>query len=159
MTVSPAPIITLRPAVEAEQALIVTMIREAEINPLGIDWRRFLVAEIDRQVVGIGQIKPHGDGSRELASIAVSPTYQGQGIARLIIEALLEREKGDLYLMCESSLVGFYDRFGFVEVTRRRELPRYFRRMSLMASVVMPVYSLITREKVRLAFMRRLAQA
>ena len=43
----------------------------AGLNPFSLGWPRFLVAEDGGRVVGVAQIKPHGDGSRELASLAV----------------------------------------------------------------------------------------
>jgi N-acetylglutamate synthase-like GNAT family acetyltransferase len=103
----------LRPATQADQAAIKQIVREARINPTGLAWKRFLVAVADGQIVSVGQVKPHFDGSRELASIATVPARQGQGFAGRIIGELLDRERGDLYLVCGSTLVRFYERFGF----------------------------------------------
>ena len=51
---------------------------------------RFALAiDEHRRMAGIGQVKPHGDGTCEMASIAVVPAYRGQGVARLVIEGLL----------------------------------------------------------------------
>ncbi len=80
---------------------------------MSLDWRRFVIAEDGGEIVGISQVKQHGDGSRELASIAVIPERRGQGIARKIIEHLLEQETGTVYLTCRSPLESFYTRFGF----------------------------------------------
>ncbi len=82
-------------------------------------------------MVGIGQIKPHRDGSRELASIAVIPERRGQGIASAIIRALLEKERGEVYLLCRNELEAFYARFGFRKI-RRDEMTPYFRRITRM---------------------------
>src|SRR4051812_37601455 len=106
-------LVTIRPAVAADQAAIKRIIHEAEINPNHLDWPRFVVAEVGGKVVGVGQVKPHKDGSRELASIAVIPDYQRQGIASRIINTLLAREHEPLYLMCEVKNETFYERFGF----------------------------------------------
>ncbi|NJN43373.1 MAG: GNAT family N-acetyltransferase [Anaerolineae bacterium] len=84
------------------------------------------------EVVGCGQIKPHADGSTELASIVVTPPWQGQGIARSIIEHLLETHHGDLYLMCQSSLGPLYEKFGFQAISEG-EMPAYFRRIKHLA--------------------------
>ncbi len=150
----PMPEIQIRRAVEADQPAITRLVRAANINPMGLDWRRFLVAVHDGQIVGTGQIKVHGDGSRELASIAVSPEFQKQGIARRIIETLLAGEHGTLYLMCESTLEPLYERFGF----RRIEpdaMPPYFRRMVRLAGVMTSVSRVLTHEEFRLSIMRR----
>ena len=111
------PAATLRRATQADQARIRQIIRVAGINPTGLDWRRFRVAESDGIVIGTGQVKPHRDGSRELASIAVVPTYQRQGIASQLIRALLADQTGPLFLMCKDSLQAFYCQFGFQPVT------------------------------------------
>lgn len=113
----------LRPAVEGDQKEIRKMVRAARLNPLGLDWRRFLVVERDGQLLGIGQVKPRGDGSRELASLAVRPAHQGQGIGGTLIRALIAREEGPLYLMCRPPLEGYYVRFGFVRADPDQLLP------------------------------------
>jgi N-acetylglutamate synthase-like GNAT family acetyltransferase len=120
--------IVVRAATAADQPVIRRIVRQARINPTGLAWPRFVVAEADGQVVGTGQVKPHRDGSRELASIATVPLMQHRGVAREIIEALLAREQGALYLVCRAELVPFYERFGF-RVAARRELPAMFRLM------------------------------
>ncbi|MBI5651006.1 MAG: GNAT family N-acetyltransferase, partial [Chloroflexi bacterium] len=80
----------------------------------------------------------HGDGSRELASIATIPARRGQGIARALIEALLARETGTLYLTCRDQLESFYTRFGFCKITRDA-MPPYFRRLIRIVNLIAPV--------------------
>lgn len=127
---------TLRPARETDVAAIKELIHAAGINPLGLDWRRFIVAVDDRdQVIGTGQIKPHGKEVLELASIAVVPEYQGQGLARAIIEHLLKDSPRPLYLTCISSLGPLYEKFGFQAVDYA-DMPRYFQRISKLAGLV-----------------------
>ncbi len=126
---------TLRPAVEAESTQIKALINLVEINPTGLDWKRFLVAVNDAgQVIGCGQIKPHGGGIRELASIAVHPDYQGQGIARAVIEKLLNGSQRPLYLTCLSANEGLYEKFGFRSIAHA-EMPRYYQRLSTLFQV------------------------
>ena len=85
-------------------------------------------------MVGMGQVKSHGDGSRELASIAVVPARQDQGIGTAIIEALLAREPGVvLHLSCRRELEGYYERFGFKRL-EPDSYPPYFRRTTLLVS-------------------------
>ena len=106
------------------------------INPTGLDWRRFVVAVSPQgEVIGCGQVKPHRDGSLELASIAVTPERRGQGVARAIIEHLLAENQGELYLMCRSGLGGLYEKFGF-RVIQPDEMPRYFRKISRLVGLV-----------------------
>lgn len=128
----------LRPATQFDQPIITRIIREANINPMSLDWRRFLVAEEAGAIVGVGQIKMHGDGSRELASIAVIPSHQGRGIARKIIEQLIAQEAGTLYLTCRAQLEPFYARFGFRKI-ERAEMPPYFRRLIRIVNLIAPL--------------------
>ncbi len=140
----------LRPATQLDQPPITRIIREANINPMSLDWHRFLVAEEDGAIIGVGQIKSHGDGSRELASIAVVPSHQGRGIARQIIEALIAQEPGTLYLTCRNQLEPFYTRFGFRKI-ERDEMPPYFSRLIRLANVFMP----LMKHGVRIIVMKR----
>lgn len=118
-----------RPALESESAQIDDLIHEVGINPSGLDWRRFIVAvNAHGVVVGCGQVKPHGKDILELASIAVKPEYRGQGIARKIIEILLERTPRPLYLMCIEHNGPMYVKFGFRSLLLD-EMPRYFQRI------------------------------
>jgi N-acetylglutamate synthase-like GNAT family acetyltransferase len=129
---------TLRPALETESAAIKDLIHSVGINPMGLDWKRFIVAvDAEDQIIATGQIKPHGAHAdiHELASIAVVPEYRGQGLARAIIEYLLKESPRPLYLTCVSTLEQFYNRFGFVSVPHE-EMPRYFQRLSKLANVL-----------------------
>lgn len=124
----------IRPATQLDQPTITRIIHDAGINPMSLDWRRFLVAEDGGAIIGIGQVKPHGDGSRELASIAVIPSRHGQGIARAIIDELLSRESGAVYLTCRDKLESFYARFGFRKIAHN-EMPPDLRRLMRLAGI------------------------
>ena len=127
--------VRIRPASEAEEAGIRDLIHLVGINPMGLDWKRFVVAVNDQdEMLGCGQLKPHGQNVLELASIAVYPENQGKGIARLIIEHLLQNSPRPLYLMCESSLGSFYEKFGFHTISYE-EMPRYFQRISKLVGL------------------------
>ena len=120
---------TIRPAKAEDQPTIRRLIREANINRMNLDWPNFLIAEDGGQVVGIGQVKTHRDGSRELASIAVIRSRQGQGIGSSVVNALLARHGEDvLHLTCERKNEGYYERFGFRRIPRS-EWPAYFARL------------------------------
>jgi N-acetylglutamate synthase-like GNAT family acetyltransferase len=129
----------IRPADKTEFAVIRKLIYRVGINPMGLAWERFLVA-VDEggQIIGCGQVKPHGDGTRELASIAVVPERRGEGIASAIIRRLIEEHPGRLYLTCRASMGKFYERFGFQE-KRKEELTPYFRRVQKLVGFFMRV--------------------
>lgn len=130
---------SLRPAIKEDSPAISKLVREGKINPTGLDWRRFLLAEsADGQVIGCGQIKPHRDGSQELASLVVTGVWRSRGIARALIEALIEEQAGPLYLMCRSNLGPLYERFNF-RALDDEEMPKYFRRISKLAAIIEPL--------------------
>jgi amino-acid N-acetyltransferase len=85
------------------------------------------------RVIGCGQVKPHRDGSQELASIAVLPEYRQRGVASSIIHHLVSTHPAPLYLTCRASLKAFYARFGFRTLSSP-EMPLYFRRIAAIAS-------------------------
>jgi N-acetylglutamate synthase-like GNAT family acetyltransferase len=120
---------TLRPARADDADAIRELIHRVRINPSGLKWERFLLA-VDEQddLIGCGQIKPHRDGTRELASIAVVPERRGQGVARAIIERLLAENEPPLYLTCRASLGVMYQKFGFQPVSYL-QLPIYYQRI------------------------------
>ena len=142
--------IVIRPATAEDQYAITAIVRAALINPWGLGWQRFLVAQWGQDVIGVGQVKPHEDGSRELASIAVVPEWQHQGVGSALILALLARESGPLHLMCNAHRESYYERFGFRRL-ERAALPPYFRRFVRMA----PVIQLLSLNRLRVIVMGR----
>jgi amino-acid N-acetyltransferase len=125
----------IRPAEGRDANAIRALVIKSHINPTGLDWKRFIVAIANQdEIIGCGQIKPHRDGSLELASIAVTHAWRGKGAARAIIEHLLAAHQGVLYLMCQSSLGPLYEKFGF-EVILEEQMPKYFRRVSKLAGM------------------------
>jgi N-acetylglutamate synthase-like GNAT family acetyltransferase len=141
---------TIRPAKERDQATIRTLIRRVGINPLGINWQRFLIAVDEEDAfIGCGQVKPHRDGSHELASIAVEEAWRERGVGRAIIRALQDAHPGPLWLTCRSDLIPFYEASGFAKVADLRAMPPYFRRIKLLFKL----YQTVVRRKVGLAVM------
>lgn len=128
--------IAIRPARAEDQARINDLVRSARLNPLRLDWDNFVVAEgPGGEVVACGQIRAHRDGTQELASIVVDEGWRGRGLARAVIERLMELAGRPLWLMCRSGLAPLYYRFGFEEVGPQDDQPAYFRRVRGLASV------------------------
>lgn len=150
----------LRAATAADQPMIRAMIHTARLNPVHVQWPNFIVAvarageAAPAQIVGVGQIKPHGDGSRELASIAVLPAYQSRGIAAALIHTLLGGECGPVYLYCGNTMPAYYARFGFVEV-EANALPRAIARWFRLGKRAVALISLLPGEAHTLHAMRR----
>lgn len=126
----------LRRAERRDARSIRGLIYRAGINPMGLDWRRFWIVEDGLRLIACGQIKIHGDGSRELASIAVVPERRQQGLARLVIERLLADAQRPLYLTCRPNLQGLYAKFGFQTLNELGEMPAYFRRVMKIARFI-----------------------
>ena len=146
--------ITIRPAVETDQDEIKSLVREARINPRHLHWSRFLVAEEGGRIVGIRQVKIHKDGTREVASGVVRPEYRRRGISAELMRALLTREGGPLYLMCDEKWAQYYEQFGFFRVVPS-ELPSDFRREYRTGRIITSILSLFARHNVRLIPMKR----
>ncbi|MFZ5857896.1 MAG: GNAT family N-acetyltransferase [Chloroflexota bacterium] len=129
-----------RPATADDAADIKALIRLVRINPMDLDWRRFLLASSpDGTLAACAQVKPHADGTLELASLAVRPAWRGRGLARRLVEQLLSQSPRPLYLTCRSGLESFYEKFGF-RTLAADELTPYFRRLQKLASAMMGLF-------------------
>lgn len=129
----------MRQATQLDAIGIRHLVRQERLNPTGLDWRRFIVAtDSSGALIGCGQIKTHRDGSRELASIVVTPEWRSQGAARAIIEQLLNIHPIPLFLTCRAGLIPFYEKYGF-KTLNMEEMPPYFRRISRLMNALMPI--------------------
>ena len=146
--------VSIRHAVEADQATIVSFIRRAKLNPRNLHWQNFLIAEENGQVVGIRQVKVYSQGTREIASGFVLPEYRRQGISARLMNELLAREKGPLYTMVNPKWVPYYEQFGFrrVEVG---QLPPDFRKEYRIGRIVTSLLSLFRKDKIRIVPLKR----
>jgi N-acetylglutamate synthase-like GNAT family acetyltransferase len=136
------------------------MIRDTGLNPFSLHWPRFVLA-VDAAagvpqelVVGIGQVKILGDGTPELASLAVLPEYQGCGIGGAIVWSLIVRTPGPLYLRCASHNEAYYLRYGF-RTLAPQEMPGSLRRLYRAANVAVGLYNRVTGDSERLLIMGR----
>ncbi len=127
----------LRPAVREDAPGIRKLIYASRLNPLGLHWRRFVIAEDVRGgLIGCAQIKAHRDGSPELASLAVRRDRREEGIGGALVEHLLQIAPAPLWLTCRSGLVPFYERFGFVSVGSEESQPPYFARARRLVNLL-----------------------
>jgi len=146
--------ITIRPARPEDQQTIVSYIRQAKINPRNLRWENFLVAEEDGKIVGIRQVKVHSGGTREVGSGFVLPEYRRQGISARLMNEILSRETGTLYLMCRDRRASYYEPFGFRRVDIDL-LPPDFRKEYRIGRIVTSLASIFSKDKVRIVAMRR----
>ena len=134
---------SLRPARQEDDAAIRALIHAVRINPMDLDWRRFVLAVDERgKMTGCAQLKPHGKAGEEiweLASLAVVPEWRGKGAARALIEHLMAAHSAaqpgkPLYLTCRATLGPLYERFGF-RALPIEEMPHYYRRISRLVGI------------------------
>ena len=103
----------------------------AILHELGARHNHYVAARSEDKLVGyagiarLGLLPPH---EYEVHTIGVDAAYQGQGIGRLLLDALLEFARGGtVYLEVRTdnaAAIALYRRAGFVEVGLRR---RYYR--------------------------------
>jgi len=122
----------LRPATEADQDIIRAMIFAERLDPTSLNWQNFIVAADGGEIVGIAQIKPHRD-CREFGSLVVKPAYRRRGIGRQLVEALLSKETGDVYLLCAVQRAPYYRQFGFEVIDQAQAPPTLRRKLRLVA--------------------------
>jgi N-acetylglutamate synthase-like GNAT family acetyltransferase len=145
----------IRAATEADATAIHDLVHEARLNPRDLDWRRFLVADDRGTVVACAQVRIHGSGTRELASVAVRPDRQARGIGLAIARAAIAGEPvRPLYLFCESRTVAFWERFAF-ETIEGEAIPRDMRATYRMGRMALRAMSVATHRHYALFVMRR----
>ena len=80
----------------------------------------------DSEPVGLGRVVGDGGCFFEIVDIAVVPEYQGQGLGRRIMEALMEYvyqhapKSAYVSLIADHGTPAFYEQFGF----KRLEMPK-----------------------------------
>ncbi len=107
------------------------MVYAERLDPTSLNWKNFIVADDDGEIVGIAQVKPHRD-CREFGSLVVRPSHRRRGIGAMLIEATLAGETGEVYLLCASSLMSYYGRFGFEQIDDRDAPPTLRRKLWLV---------------------------
>jgi N-acetylglutamate synthase-like GNAT family acetyltransferase len=145
----------IRPATEADAGPIRDLIRVTQLNPRDLDWHRFLVADDSGRIVACAQVRVHGAGSRELASVAVDPARQGEGIGRAICEAAIGREPvRPLYLYTESIRTEYWLKFAFLEI-EGDDIPRDMRVSIRAARIALAAMSPFKGRRLRVVVMQR----
>jgi len=108
--------LTIRSAVEDDQAHIDALIKGERLNPVDIAWFNFIVATLGNAVVGAVQIRRHADGARELGSLVVVPGHRGHGLAQRLVDAALNGEHGDVFMITRRAQAERFRRWGFREI-------------------------------------------
>jgi N-acetylglutamate synthase-like GNAT family acetyltransferase len=148
--------ISVRRATAEDQAAITAMVRSARLNPSGLAWPGFVLAEQDGRLVGIAQLRRHPDDAVELASLVVEPAARRAGVATSMVDALLATESGLVYTIVDRRYGDHFARWGFTPVDPAA-LPGSVRRGLRIGRVVTAVASLVRRPRIRLVPLARLA--
>jgi N-acetylglutamate synthase-like GNAT family acetyltransferase len=115
--------ITVRPARRADVQQIEILLHAEDLDRSALILADFMVAEDAKgNFAGCARLKLSHD-CVELSSVAVRPTYRGQGVGSMVITALLQRRDVQvIHLVCEPKEVPFFARFGFC-VLPREDVP------------------------------------
>ena len=55
-----------------------------------------------------------------LRLLYIVPAYRAQRLGSFLLKYIIENNNKPLYLFCQSNLIGFYERFGFISVSRKQ---------------------------------------
>ena len=103
----------VREATARDQLAITTLVRHEHLNPIDLDWRRFVIA-IDRSgILGAVQLRRHADHSRELGSLVVRQDARGRGVAGRLIDRLLAPIATRVLMITGAAFATHYERWGF----------------------------------------------
>ena len=101
-------------AIIADELQIRGILEKLDGDMANFDISQFVVAKNEGKIIGCVRIKVFIDRSLELASLAVLPEYQGQGVgSELIRKILLSKPARPIFLLTSSGNEKFYKRFGF----------------------------------------------
>jgi len=82
-------VVTIRKARQTDMAKINSIALKYDLDSNDMEFQQFIVAEEAGKIVGFGRLLPH-EGCIELGTIGVVEEYRGKGIAKKIIERLLD---------------------------------------------------------------------
>lgn len=115
--------ITLRPAHDVDVARIEALLAMAQLPTDGLAqcYGDFVVAEAAGTIVGAGGMERCGAGAALLRSFVVAPAHRGQGIARRMHDALVQRARAtgiDTWYLLTTTAQDYFARLGFSAVAR-----------------------------------------
>lgn len=125
------------------------MVRGAKLNPSGLRWEGFAVAEEDGRLVGVVQLRRHPEGATELASLVVDAAHRGRGTSTQLIDFLLDGETGPVHAVLDRRYAGSYARWGFGPV-EPDQLPTPIAKTLRIGRVVTAIASVVRRDRIRL---------
>lgn len=134
---------TIRKATAADQAAILALVRAERLNPNHLDWRNFIIATDGAGIIGAVQMRRHGDGACELASLVVAPARRGTGLAGVLISAVLTGVTEPVCVVTGRQNERHYGRWGFHPMPLR-EAPKSVRRNLILGQFIGGAHALFT---------------
>ncbi len=133
----------LREATESDRPEINAIYATLGFMPWDPGQDQLLVAVVGDRLVGCGRLHRYPEAI-ELGGMYVHPNYRGQGIARKVLESLVELlGKETCYCMPFDHLIQFYEQFGFVRCPEEglppiiEEKAAYFRDVYMHPTILM----------------------
>ncbi|MFA5104221.1 MAG: GNAT family N-acetyltransferase [Candidatus Margulisiibacteriota bacterium] len=109
----------LRKAKESDMDTINSIALEYDLDSNDTKAEQFIVAEENKKIVGFGRLLPHPD-CLELGTIGVVEEYRGKGIARKIVNSLIESvdvgHARHQHIYLTTLIPSFFEQFGFKRI-------------------------------------------
>jgi GNAT superfamily N-acetyltransferase len=107
-------VIEIRAAGTGEADWVNERYGEVQFIPSDLTKDTVLIAELDGQPAGLGRLVPVTEDACELGGMLVFETFRGRGVARALIDALIERANGrTIYCIPFAKLEDLYAAAGF----------------------------------------------
>ena len=105
--------ITISDASEADMETVIAEAKALDLDGQDANTDQFVVARNENKIVGFGRIKKYAD-CMEVSTVGVVRDQQRMGIGTMVVNALLNKIKGEVYVICV--IPEYFSRFGFVPV-------------------------------------------
>jgi N-acetylglutamate synthase-like GNAT family acetyltransferase len=103
--------VVLRDASPGDMPFIMEHLEKFLLDDEDIDFRQFIVAVENREIVGFGRIRPHRE-VYELGSIGVVENRRSKGVGTVIVRRLIDIfPTDDVYLVTD--IPGYFEKLGF----------------------------------------------
>lgn len=119
---------TYEKATPKDEQEIINLLQSLNGDRANFDINKFYVAKNEEEIIGCVRIKVFDGGCLELASLAVQPNYQNQGVGSKLVTTLLQAEiSRPIFLLTSLDKESFYKKFDFA-VVEPLNLPDEFKK-------------------------------
>jgi N-acetylglutamate synthase-like GNAT family acetyltransferase len=119
------PTITLRQAERHDMDWINQWYTDIRFVLSDFDNEKLFVAEVDGQPAALGRLVEIPENAQELGGIYVHPDFRSLGLARKIVQRIVDEHNPDktLYCLPFHPMQDFYKSFGFRDVAPNEAIP------------------------------------